>query len=64
MPVSENPEIMNVAETCRLLRLSRGKLYELVHSGALPCIRLSPRIWRFSRTRLVRWLDEQETKAA
>ena len=64
MSANENPEIMTVAETCRLLRVSRGKLYELVHTNVLPCIRLSPRVWRFSRTRLIRWLDEQGNKAA
>jgi excisionase family DNA binding protein len=64
MPTNENPEIMNVAETCRLLRVSRGKLYELVHTNVVPCIRLSPKVWRFSRARLIRWLDERQNQAA
>lgn len=52
------PELLNARETALLLNVGRNLVYELAHSGSLPCIRLGKKML-FPRTALLRWIEEQ-----
>jgi len=49
------PEIMNIAETCRYLRIPRSSLYKLAQEGKIPCQKVG-RHWRFSRPAIQTWI--------
>ena len=51
------PDIMNVEEASRYLRIPRSSLYRLAQAGKLPCQKVG-RHWRFRRQAIDRWLDE------
>ncbi len=53
-----SPELLDARQTAQLLNIGRNHVYELAHSGGLPCIRLGNRM-RFPRTAILRWIDQQ-----
>jgi len=55
------PEIMNIAETCRYLRIPRSSLYKLAQEGKIPGQKVGRR-WRFRRASIDRWLEENPFK--
>lgn len=55
-PMCEDfPEVMNIAEVCRYLRIPRSSLYKLAQEGKIPCQKVG-RHWRFHRLAIDRWL--------
>jgi len=54
---SNLPEVMNIEETSRYLRVPVSSLYKLAQSGKIPCQKVG-RHWRFRREAIERWLEE------
>ena len=54
---SNLPEVMNIEETSRYLRVPLSSLYKLAQSGKIPCQKVG-RHWRFRREAIERWLEE------
>jgi excisionase family DNA binding protein len=57
----EESLLLNVSEGARLLRVSRSRVYELVHSRQIPSIRFGKRIL-LPRAALIRFIDEAASK--
>ena len=53
------PEVMNIEETSRYLRVPVSSLYKLAQSGKIPCQKVG-RHWRFRREAVEKWLDQWE----
>jgi excisionase family DNA binding protein len=54
---------MTVPEVADRLRLSRGRVYELIRGGIVPAVRLGDRgSIRVKSDRLESWLDAGETR--
>ena len=51
-------EYLKVTEVAEVLRIARGRAYELVGSGEIPSVRIGRSV-RVSRKELDRWLGEQ-----
>lgn len=51
------PEIMNIAEVCRYLRIPRSSLYKLAQEGKIPGQKVG-RHWRFRRKSIDHWLGQ------
>ncbi len=54
------PAVMGVQEVCKLLHISKPKLYELVKAGKIPCIRVG-RALRFSDQGISEYIREEES---
>lgn len=54
------PEIMTVQEVAEFLRISERTVYEWATQGVIPCGKLGT-TWRFKRSEVERWVDEQLT---
>lgn len=52
------PEVMNVEEVCRYLRIPRSSLYKLAQEGKIPCQKVG-RYWRFRKETIDHWLDKR-----
>jgi hypothetical protein len=50
--------VLTPEEVRRLLRCSRSVLYSALRSGAIPCIRISPRKIVIPKQRFFLWLDQ------
>ena len=58
------PELLTVKDVCKLLRLSRTRLYAHIAAGRLPKpLYLAPRTPRWRRAAIERWLAERERAA-
>jgi excisionase family DNA binding protein len=58
MTPNTNPEpLMTVTEAGRLLRISRGRAYELARTGELPVVRIGRSV-RVRRDKLAAWIDQ------
>lgn len=51
------PEIMNIDEVCRYLRIPRSSLYKLAQEGKIPGQKVG-RHWRFRRKAIDQWLGQ------
>lgn len=51
-----DPIMLTVTQMAQILKIARGKAYEMVHAGTLPSIRFG-RSWRVPRHRLLEWID-------
>jgi excisionase family DNA binding protein len=58
--LAELPEILTTEELAKALRVSKHTIYEEVRAGRLPVIRMSDRVWRYSKWAVERWLDGQD----
>ena len=57
-------ELLTVKDVCKLLRLSRARVYAHVNAGRIPRpIHIAPRCPRWRRAALERWLAERERAA-
>ena len=54
------PEILTTEELAKVLRVSKHTIYAEVRAGRLPVIRMSDRVWRFSKGAVELWLDIQD----
>lgn len=57
-PDTDKPEILTAREAAEFLRIGKNQLYELAGRGAVPCRRIG-RTLRFSRSALIRWMDDR-----
>jgi len=58
MRVDKGHEYLKVPEVAGVLRIARGRAYELVAEGEIPSVRIGRSV-RVSRRDLERWLDER-----
>ncbi len=58
--MEEGPRFLTVPETARLLRINRGRAYELANEGALPGVIRLGRTIRIDRDRLIAGLAQIE----
>ena len=58
--MQEMPEVMDIREAARYLGISRETLYKYVSGDKLPAFKLGNR-WRFKKTVLDRWMENQST---
>ena len=56
-------EWLKVQEVAEVLRIARGRAYELVADGEIPSVRIGRSV-RVSRKELERWLEEQRQPSA
>lgn len=56
--MDEQHEWLKVPEVAEVLRIARGRAYELVASGELPAVRIGRSV-RVNRRELERWLESQ-----
>lgn len=52
------PELLDARQVAQMLSIGRNHVYELAHSGGLPCIRLGSRM-RFPRAAILDWIEQQ-----
>lgn len=52
--------MLTVEQLCALLKVKKQWVYDHGNDGSLPVIRLTPRSWRFRRSRIERWLEERQ----
>lgn len=55
-------EWLKVPEVARVLRIARGRAYELVAEGEIPSVRIGRSV-RVNRRELERWLDNRRQPA-
>ena len=60
METTQCPEVLNVDEVAKILRVERKTIYNLVREGKLPCGKRVGRVIRFSKEAVLRWLDEEK----
>lgn len=62
--VAEIPvrEVMDIRQAASYLGVSADSLYRYASDGTIPCFRLGNR-WRFKKSRLDSWMDEQSGPA-
>ena len=59
--IFENPgELLSVSEVARSLRVSEKTIYGWVYRNLLVPIRVGPRLIRFKKTEIERWLHSQK----
>jgi excisionase family DNA binding protein len=56
-------EYLKVPEVAEVLRIARGRTYELVGSGEIPSVRIGLSV-RVSRRELDKWLEKQRQPSA
>ncbi len=58
---AESPLLLKSRDAARLLAISERKLWELMNSGGVPCVRLG-RAVRYDPRDLVRFIDAQKRR--
>ena len=56
-------EVLDIKQAAEYLQIATDTLYKYAQNAEVPAFRLGNR-WRFRRTRLDRWMDEQADKRA
>jgi excisionase family DNA binding protein len=59
----EESPVLTVPQAARLLGISERNAYELVNSGRIPAIRISPKRWIVAKRAIERLLEESATKS-
>lgn len=54
--MTDEPDILTVAEVARLLRMSANTVYDRAGDGTIPCRRIG-RSLRFSRRLIIAWME-------
>ena len=54
-------ELMTAAETCRFLKISQQTLYRYLRGRQIPAFKLGNE-WRFVRSDLEQWIQEDQTR--
>jgi excisionase family DNA binding protein len=60
MVMDEPREVMNIRQASEYLGISTDTLYKYVSEEKIPAFKLGNR-WRFKKSRLDQWMDEQST---
>lgn len=61
MTLTSEPILITLEEAARLLRISRGKAYQMAARQELPVVRMGRSV-RIRRDRLEAWLDEHSSQ--
>lgn len=56
-PINENAKLLTADEAAALLKIGRAKMAELINSGAIKTIEISPRIRRIRMSALQQYVD-------
>lgn len=59
MSTNTDAQLLTIPEVAAVLRISRGRAYELAASGELPVIKVGARL-RVDRESLATWIAERE----
>lgn len=59
----EDDSMLTYRQVAVALGVPVGTVYAWVHNGAIPHVRLGPRLVRFSRASVQRWLDARAVPA-
>jgi len=54
------PLLLNIPQVCKMLSLSRTKVYELIHMEGLPVVRFGKAV-RVSPRSLQEWLEHRQS---
>jgi excisionase family DNA binding protein len=57
-------DLLTYADAARILCVPIGTLYALVSRHSIPHVRIGPRLVRFSRDELARWVDARRVPAS
>ncbi len=58
--MNETREVMDIRQASEYLGISPDTLYKYASEGTIPAFKLGNR-WRFKRSRMDEWMDEQST---
>jgi excisionase family DNA binding protein len=58
--ISEIREVMDIRQASEYLGISPDTLYKYASEGTIPAFKLGNR-WRFKRSRMDEWMDDQST---
>ena len=56
--LEEYPDVLSINETMEILGVSRNLLYNLIHTGAIPAIRIGKKLWRINKQALIKYIEE------
>jgi len=62
MLLSEYPDLLKPEDVSEILRIGRGKCYELLNSGQLHGFRIRNKIWVVPRESIERFIKEQNLR--
>lgn len=54
--LEEYPDVLSINETMEILGISRNLLYNLIHTGVIPAMRIGKKLWRINKTDLITFL--------
>ncbi len=63
MAGTEGREVMDIRQAAEYLGISADTLYRYASEGFVPAFKLGNR-WRFQRSRLHEWMDQQSAESA
>ena len=58
---NDYPDVLNAADIQNILRISKGKTYELMNSARFPCFYIDKRMFVL-KTEFIDWLKDSERK--
>jgi excisionase family DNA binding protein len=61
--MADSREVMNIRQASQYLGVSPDTLYKYVNEQKIPAFKLGNR-WRFKRSRLDEWMDQQSSQGA
>lgn len=56
--LEEYPDVLSINETMEILGISRNLLYDLIHTGAIPALRIGKKLWRINKQALIKYIEE------
>lgn len=54
-------DILTVKDLCSLLKIGKNTAYDLIHSGAIECVRIKSQI-RIPKKNVIDYIQKQKTK--
>ena len=56
--LEEYPDVLSINETMEILGISRNLLYNLIHTGAIPAMRIGKNLWRINKQSLIKYIED------
>ena len=56
--LEEYPDVLSINETMEILGISRNLLYNLIHTGTIPAMRIGKKLWRINKQALIKYIEE------
>lgn len=57
-------EIMDIAQVAEYLGLATDTIYQYLAKHKIPAFRPGPRVWRFRKSTIDKWIEEKEKEEA